>query len=172
MGVIMNLWFVTVMTGLMMENIFIKLIVGIAAEIIVNGLFFNYAYNAAKLDRNLVKLHGMERDRFMSAKIAAFAPLPGYVMFIMLAAAKAGAFAGTSLGQYGFNYYIMLNLHTLPWIAMVTDGRSMEYLSYGGLAGLLLLQLLQPAVIVLTYEFTFRDIDVFTKLLYGKNAKK
>lgn len=167
-GVVMNMWFVTVMTGLMMENLFIKLAVGIAAEVIVNGLFFNYAYNAACLDRELVKFHGMEKDRYMSLKMALTAPVLGYVMTVMLGLAKAGAFDGTLLGERGFNYYILLNLHALPWIAMFTDERSIEHLTWAGYAGIVFLQLIEPAVIALTYELTFRNIDIKEKFLYGK----
>lgn len=170
-GMGMNMWFVTVMTGLMMENLFIKLAVGIAAEIIVNGLFFNYAYNAACLDREQVKFHGMERDRYMSLKMALIVPVFGYIMTVMLGLAKAGAFDGTILGERGFNYYILLNLHTLPWIAMFTDERSIEHLTWAGYAGIVFLRLIEPAVIALTYELTYRDIDVKEKLFYkGKKT--
>lgn len=170
-GIVMNMWFVTVMTGLMMNNLFIKLAVGIAAEIIVNGLFFNYAYNAACLDRDLVKFHGMERDKYMSLKIALIVPIFGYIMTVMLGLARAGVFDGTILGERGFNYYILLNLHTLPWIAMFTDERSIEHLTWAGYAGIVFLQLIEPAVIALTYELTYRDIDIKEKLFYkGKKT--
>lgn len=171
-GIVMNMWFVTVMTGLMMENLFIKLAVGIAAELIVNGLFFNFAYNAACLDRDLIKFHNMEKDRSMSVKLGITVPVFGYIMVIMLGLAKAGVFDGTVLGQNGFNYYILLNLHTLPWIAMFTDGRSMEYLTWGGYAGIVLLQLIQPAVIIITYELTVREINFLDDLMYKKKEKK
>lgn len=170
-GVGMNMWFVTVMTGLMMSNLFIKLAVGIAAEIIVNGLFFNYAYNAANLDRELVKFHGMEHDRHMSLKMALIVPIFGYIMTIMLGLVKAGAFDGTILGERGYNYYILLNLHSLPWIAMFTDERTIDSLTWAGYGGIVLLQLIQPAVIALSYEITYRDIDVREKLFYkGKKT--
>lgn len=46
-----------------------------------------------------------------------------------------------------------------------------DALSWGGLFGLLVLVLIAPAVIIVTYECTIRDIDVKSLLLYGKKNK-
>ena len=51
---------------------------------------------------------------------------------------------------------------------MFTDERSIEHLTWAGYAGIVFLQLIEPAVIALTYELTFRNIDIKEKFLYGK----
>ncbi len=171
MGFVMNLWLVTVMMAMASDFLIVKFLLGIAALVIIDGLFFNFAYNAARRDRELIKFHGMEQDKSMSLKLALLVPIFGYIMYILLFLVKLGVFDGTILGQNGFNYYILLNLHTLPWIAMITDGRTLEYLTWGGMFGLLLIQLTEPATIVLTYELTLRDVDVKEIIFYGKKKK-
>lgn len=171
-GFIMNTWFCTVMITQMPKILLLRLLVGAAALFIINGLYFNYAYNAAKLDRDLIRYHNMEKDRHMSLKLALLVPIYSYVCYIILFIAKLGLFSGTHFGEYAFNYYILTNIHTLPWVSAVTDGRTMESLSWGGMFGLLIIMLIQPVVIVLTYELTLRDIDLSHILMYGKKKNK
>lgn len=167
-GTLINTWFVTVMTALSMKALIIKLFVGIAALFILDGLFFNYAVNAAKSDNDNIKYHSGKEDKFMSLKMALFAPLPAYIMYILLVLAKAGVFGNSALGVNGFNYYMLWNLYTVPWIGLITDGRTMETLNIWGLLGLLALLLTMPLTIIISYEFTRRDIDISERLVYGK----
>lgn len=171
-GVFINMWFVTVMTALSMKALIIKLVVGVAALVIVNGMFFNYAYNAAKSDIEQINYHGMKEDKLMSLKMASFATIFGLIMYILLVLAKVGVFDGTKLGEYGFNYYMLANLYTVPWVGLFTEGRTMESLNTWGLLGLLLLFLTEPATIIASYEMTKRNIDFTDKLVYGKKGKK
>lgn len=171
MGFVMNLWLVTVMMAMASDFLVVKFLLGIAALIVVNGLFFNYAYNAARRDRELIKFHGAKQDKKMSLKLALLVPIFGYIMYILLFLAKVGVFDGTVLGENGFNYYILLNLHTLPWIAMITDSRTIDCLTWGGMFGLLVIQLIEPITLVLSYELTLRDIDVKEIIFYGKKKK-
>ena len=62
-GFVMNLWLVTVMMAMASDFLIVKFFLGIAALVVVDGLFFNYAFNASRRDRELIKFHGMEQDK-------------------------------------------------------------------------------------------------------------
>ncbi|MCM1524658.1 MAG: hypothetical protein NC120_09405 [Ruminococcus sp.] len=156
--IIFNMCMLIFMTKFMAVKIF----TAISSAIIANGLFFNFAYNTAVRDRNLIKYHDVGYDKKMSVKIALTAPLPQYVMWIMLLLSKLGV-----IGDI-FRYYIWANIQTIAWIDLFTSGRDIASLSWSGLFGLLLLMLIAPAVIIITYECVIRDIDVKALVLYGK----
>lgn len=156
--VIFNMCMLIFMTKFMAVRVF----TAVSSAIIANGLFFNFAYNTAVRDRNLVKYHGVTYDKKMSLKIALTAPLPQYVMWIILLLSKLGV-----IGDI-FNYYILANIQTIAWVDLFTSGRDIGSLSWGGLFGLLLLMLIAPIVIIITYECVIRDIDVKALVLYGK----
>lgn len=61
-------------------------------------------------------------------------------------------------------------MQSLAWIDLFTSGRTIDALSWGGLFGLLVLVLIAPAVIIVTYECTIRDIDV--KSLFALRQEK
>lgn len=69
---IFNLCMIIFMTKFMV----MKLFTAIASVLIANGLYFNFTYNTAVRDRNLVKYHGWQQDKKMSLKMALTAPLP------------------------------------------------------------------------------------------------
>lgn len=163
---VMNLWFVTVLIVFAGKSLFVKLLIGIAALIIVNGLFFNYSYNCAKKDRDLIRYHGKERDRFMPLKMSLIVPAFHYIVFIVLCLCKAGIVTFEN-SDHMLGFYATLKMHTLPWIAMFTEGRTMEYLTLPGILGLLLIDLIEPAVISLTYILTLNDVDI-KKFIYKK----
>lgn len=158
---IFNLCMIIFMTKFMV----MKLFTAIASVLIANGLYFNFTYNTAVRDRNLVKYHGWQQDKKMNLKMALTAPLPQYVMWIVLLLSKLGVIGDV------FNYYIWANMQSLAWIDLFTSGRTIDALSWGGLFGLLVLVLIAPIVIIVTYECTIRDIDVKSLLLYGKKNK-
>lgn len=154
--------FVMCMLMFMMKFMAVKVFGAFACLIIVNGLFFNYAYNCAVRDKNLVKFHGAYDDKKMSLKLAVAAPLPQYIMWIVLLLSKLGI-----IGDI-FRYYVLANIQCLPWVDLFTSEREITALSWGGLFGLLVLMLAAPAVIIVTYECTIRELDIKALLLYGK----
>lgn len=156
-----NMCMIVFMTKFMIMKIF----TAAASAIIVNGLYFNYAYNCAVRDRNLLKYHGWQGDNKMSLKLALVAPFPQYVMWIVLLLSRLGV-----IGDI-FNYYIWGNIQCLAWVDLFTSGRTIDCLTWGGLFGLLALMLIAPLVIILTYECTVRDIDVKALVIYGKKSK-
>lgn len=170
-GTMMNMWFCTVMVGVFRGSVLITLLVGIAAIVIVNGLFFNYSYNAGKLDRELIKFHGKEKNFSMPVKMALLVPLPHYIMYTALILAKAGVIASSG-SDYFLSYYILANLHVLPWVSLFTEARTTDSLTWGGAAGLLLILIIEPAVISITYVCTLNSIDIKALLYYGKNKDK
>lgn len=170
-GTVMNMWFCTVMVGIFRGSLLITLLVGIAALVIVNGLLFNYSYNAGKLDRDLIKYHGKIKTLSMPIKMALLVPLPHYIMFIALMLAKTGVITSAASNYY-LNFYILANLHVLPWVALFTEARTTDSLTWGGAAGLLLILLLEPAVIYITYVCTLNSIDIKALLYYGKDKDK
>ncbi len=154
------------MIMLMKKFMIIKIFTALASVIILNGIMFNHTYNCAVRDRNLVKYHHVEQDKKMSLKMALTFPVLQYVMWIALLLSKLGILPDI------FNYYILANMQTIAWVDLFTAGRTIEFLSYPGLFGLLALMLIAPAVIIITYECTIRDLDVKALLLYGKKDKK
>lgn len=139
----------------------IKVIIALFSLIVTLGLYFNWAFNAAKRDRDLVKYHGVEYDRFMPLKMAAAAPVISYVSLIALILSKCGVIPDM------FNVFLLINLFTLPFTDCFTAGRTLEFLSVPGLIGLILLVLSQGAVIAVTYIMTYKDVDVL-KFIYKK----
>lgn len=154
------------MIPLLVRFMAMKIFTAAASAIIVNGLFFNFAYNCAVRDKNIVRYHGAERNLKMPLKMALTAPLPEYIMWIALLLSKLGV-----IGDI-FNWYIIGNMQCLAWVDLFTQGRDIGSLSYIGLFGLLLLILISPVTIILTYEITFRDIDIKALLLYGKKDNR
>lgn len=159
--VIFNMCMIIFMTKFMAVKIF----TAFSSAIIMNGLLFNFTYNCAVRDRNLIKYHHVPRDPKMSLKIAAFAPMPQYIMWIILLLSKLGV-----IGDI-FRYYVLANIQCLAWVDLFTSSREISALSWGGLFGLLLLMLIAPVVIILTYECTLREIDIKALVLYGKKTK-
>lgn len=140
-----------------------RIFAGLATLVLVNGLYFNFAYKCAQKDKNAVKYHSAERDPRAGLFMALTAPLGQYVLWIILLLSKLGAISDF-VGKY-----LLLNIQCLPWYDLFTDNRTIDHLAPAGLAGLLLLTLISPAVIYITYELTYREIDVKAILMYGKN---
>lgn len=153
------------MTGLMQKFMAMKILTGVCALIIVNGLYCNFIYNCAADDRKLNKLHHVNVDRRLGIKLAFSVPVIQYLSWIALAFSKIGI-----IGDF-FSPYIFINMYTLGWIDLFTEGRTIDSLSWLGLFGLLLLAFISSAVILLTYELTYREIDVKQLLFYGKNKR-
>lgn len=166
-GLIMNLWFCSVMIAVTKNYLFLKLLVGIAALVITNGLYFNYAYNCAKRDRDLIKYHGVTEDKNRAYKLAALVPIYSYVTYILLFLAKLGVFGNTQLGNYAFNYFVILNAKFVPWVNLFTEEIKMSNLTWGGMAGILLIILIEPLTIALTYKLTSAEVDV-AQIMYKK----
>ena len=162
---VMNIWFCTVMLTFAGNSLVVKLLTGIAALIILDGLLFNYSYNAAKSDREQIKYHGEERDKLMPLKMSLIVPAFHYISYIVLCLCKAGIITWDNV-NYSFNYYSLLNIHTLPWTAMFTEGRDLAHLTVPGLFGLLLINLTEAATITVTYLCTLNDIDVKKLIMY------
>ncbi|MGN0666807.1 MAG: hypothetical protein ACI4KF_09820 [Huintestinicola sp.] len=147
---------------LMQRFLILKMFTGLASVLIVNGLYFNFTYNTAAKDRDLVRYHGVPEDKFMGVKMALMAPLPQYIMWIVLLLSKLGVIRDV------FNIYILANMQSIAFVDMFTDSRTIDALSWGGIFGLLFLTLISSVVIAVTYNCVFKDIDVKGKLLYGK----
>lgn len=150
------------MVLLMSKFMALKIFAALSSMIIMNGLLFNYTYNCAVRDKNLIRYHGGDYDKHMGLKIALAAPLPQYIMWIVLLLSKLGVIKDI------FNYYILANMQTLAWVDLFTDGRTIDCLSWGGLFGLLLIILVAPAVIMITYECTIKEVDLKAIFVYGK----
>lgn len=146
------------MTG---GSVIVKVVFALFSLIVTLGLYFNWAFNAARRDRDLVKFHGIEYDRFMPLKMAIAAPIISYISLIALILSKCGAVPDI------FNIFLLVNLFTLSFTDCFTAGRTLEFLSVPGLIGLILLVLSQGAVIAVTYIMTYKDVDVL-KFIYKK----
>lgn len=146
----------------MMRFMAVKIFAAFSSVIIMNGLLFNFTYNCAVRDRNLIKYHGVSDDPKMPLKIALIAPLPQYIMWIALLFSKLGVIVDI------FRYFILANMQCLAWVDLFTDGRSITDLSWAGLTGLLVLMLIAPSVIIVTYKCTLLEVDIKALLLYGK----
>ena len=166
LGYVLCLFICIMMLMIMNKVIIIKVFVGFCVLSITLGLYFNYAHYAAKRDKVKVKLHGAEYDKFMPIKMAISAPFFTYIMWFILLLSKLGV-----IGDI-FNYYVLTNIEMLPFVALFTTQRSIESLSWLGLFGILVIVLLSPAVIIISYIATYKDIDIRSLIFYKKDDNK
>lgn len=83
---------ICLMTAMIMNKFMLmKIIMCICTMAITLGMFFQYAYNAARNDRDMVKFHGQQEDKKMPYKMAAVATAPIFIMFLLIVLVKAGA---------------------------------------------------------------------------------
>ena len=150
---------------LMRSVLLLKMFVALCTLVITMGLYFNWAYYSAKRDKNAVKFHNMEFDKYMPVKMAVAAPFFTYIMLICLYLCKIGIIPDI------FSYYIWGNIWLLPFITMFTGERTIDAITWIGIIGITFLVLIQPLTIVVTYICTYNDIDV-TKLVFYNNEKK
>ncbi len=166
MGSFMCLFMCSMLLVLMKSILILKIFVAFCTTVIMLGLFFNWAYNAAKRDKNAVKFHNMEFDKYMPLKMSIAAPIVSYVMLVLLYMCKLGA-----LPESFFSAYLICDMWILPYITMFTEERTIGSVSWVGMGGLTLLTLLQPAAISLTYILTYNDVDVINVIFYKKDKK-
>ncbi len=154
------------MVVLMKGVLVLKIFVAFCTTMIMLGLYFNWAYNAAKQDKNAVKFHNMEYDRFMPLKMSVIAPVASYIMLVMLYLCKLGMVPDTF-----FSVYLIADIWILPYITLFTGERTIYAVSWFGMVGITLITLLQPIAIWLTYILTYNDVDVVSLVFYKKNKK-
>ncbi len=154
------------MLMLMRRAIIIKVIVALCTAAITLGMYFNWAFYSAKRDIDRVKFRDGKYDRMMPFKMALFAPLPSYVMLVILYLAKSGLFSVNNF----FGIYLMGNMWLTPFVAMFTDSRNITDITAFGITGITFLILLQPITIILTYILTYNNIDLY-KIIFIKNDK-
>lgn len=147
------------MNGMFGGSVIIKVIIGLCTLFLTLGLYFNWAFNAAKRDRDAVNYHKVPYDRFMPAKMAVGGPIVSIVLYIGLILSKIGVLPDI------FNIFLLADFFTVPFVDSFTSERTIDVLSVWGLLGLGLLVACQCAVIVLTYIVTYKDIDV-VKFMY------
>ena len=168
LGVFMCFFVCSTMVVLMEKVFILKMFVALCTTIITLGLYFNWAHYAAKRDRNAVKYHNTEYDKYMPVKMAVIAPIVSYIMLILLFLCKAG-----TIDESFFSLYLICDIWVLPFITMFVEERTISAVSWGGIIGISLLTLLQPAAIIITYLCTYNDIDVVKHIFYKKeNIKK
>ena len=165
LGNFMCFFMCTTMLNLMRSLLTLKIFISVCTLTITMGLFFNWAHYAAKRDRNAIKFHNMEYDKYMPVKMAVAAPIFPYIMLICLYLSKAGIISDI------FSYYIWGNIWILPFITMFTGERTIDAIPWLGIFGITFLVLIQPVTIAVTYICTYNDIDV-TKLIFYNNDKK
>ncbi len=149
---------------IMQVSVFLKAIIAICTLLVTLGLMFNWSHYAAKNDKDLVKFHGMEYDRFMPIKMALIGPGLSYIMLIGLYLMKAGV-----IGDY-FNFYLLLNMWMTPFVDMFTSSRVIADINAWGIIGITFLVVLQSATVFVTYLLTYRDVDVY-KIVFLKKDK-
>lgn len=147
------------MNGMFGGSVVLKLIIGICTLVLTLGLYFNWAFNAAKKDRDAVTYHNIPYDKYMPVKMAVGGPIISIVMYIVLVLSKIGVIRDM------FNVFLLADLFTVPFVDSFTSERTIEVLSVWGLIGLGLLVLSQCTVIIATYILTYKDVDI-VKFMY------
>jgi hypothetical protein len=152
---------------LMKNMLLLKFLMGMCTLILTLGLWFNWAFNAAKKDMAGNLRHGIERDRLMPYKMALGGTAVPLIMFIALLILKLGA------SEAKFGLYIALNIWMMPWVSSFADitGITVSALPWGGVFGIMLLLSLQPAAVIITYLCVYNNVDII-KLLFYKREKK
>ncbi|MGN0675144.1 MAG: hypothetical protein ACI4KG_05300 [Oscillospiraceae bacterium] len=167
LGNFMCFFVCSTMIVLMKSLLILKVIIAFCTSAIMLGLFFNWSYYAARRDKNAVKFHNMEYDKYMPLKMAVIAPIVPYIMLILLYLCKAGV-----IQEAFMSIYLLLDIWVLPFITLFTGGRTINDISWSGMAGITLIMLLQPLTIYATYFFTYNDIDVMSIIFYKKDKNK
>lgn len=165
-GSFMCFFMCSVLITLMKGILVLKIFVAFCTTAIMLGLYFNWAYNAAKRDRNAVKFHNMEYDRYMPLKMSLIAPIVSYVMLILLYLCKFGAIPETF-----YSVYLVCNIWIFPYVSMFTEERTIASVTWVGMGGITLITLLQPLAISLTYILTYNDVDIVSLIFYKKDKK-
>jgi len=167
LGCFMCFFVCSTMVVLMNKILILKIFVALCTSTITLGLYFNWAHYAAKRDRNAVKYHNMDYDRFMPVKMAIIAPIVSYIMFVLLVLCKFNI-----IGETFVSIYLLVDIWILPYVTMFTEERTISSISWGGLCGIGVITLLQPAAIIITYICTYNDIDVIKHIFYKKDTTK
>lgn len=162
LGSFMCLFMCMSMLVLMRGLLVLKFFVAFCTTAIMLGLMFNWAHYSAKRDRNAVKYHNMEYDKYMPLKMSLTAPVISYVMAVLLILCKLGV-----IGDI-FNYFMYIDMWLVPYVKIFTEGTTIDVIPWWGVFGLIFLILLQPAVISVTYILTYKDVDVAKEVLYKK----
>lgn len=162
LGSFMCLFMCMSMLVLMRSLLVLKFFVAFCTTAIMLGLMFNWTYYSAKRDRNAVKYHNMEYDKYMPLKMSLTAPIVSYVMVILLFLSKLDV-----IGDI-FNYFMYIDMWLVPYVKIFTEETSIAAIPWWGVFGLTVLVLLQPAVISVTYILTYKDVDVAKEVLYKK----
>lgn len=147
------------MNGMFGGSVVLKVIIGICTLVLTLGLYFNWAFNAAKKDRDAVNYHKVPYDKYMPVKMAVGGPIISIVMYILLVLSKIGVLPDL------FNVFLLADLFTVPFVDSFTSERTIEVLSVWGLLGLGVLVLSQCAVIIVTYILAYKDVDI-VKFMY------
>lgn len=167
LGNFMSFFVCSTMLVLMRSLLTLKIIITLCTTVIVLGLFFNWAHYSAKRDKNAVKYHNMEYDKLMPFKMAVAGPIVPYIMLILLFLCKAGVIDSAFM-----SVYLLLDIWMLPFISLFTGERTIEAVSWAGMAGMTFVTLLQPLTIAATYIITYNDIDMTGLIFYKKEKKK
>ncbi len=155
-------FFICSSTALFMRRfLFIRIFISFCTLVVTLGLYFNWAHYAAKRDKNVVKFHGIEYDRYMPFKMAAAAPVLSYIMLVCLYLSKLNVIPDI------FNYYLLGNMWLRPFVTMFTGDFSIGSISWLGMIGITLMVLLQPLTIAVTYILTYKEVDI-TKIIFYK----
>jgi hypothetical protein len=64
--------------------------------------------------------------------------------------------------------YLLANIKCIAWVDLFTTERTIDAVSPLGLIGLLAIVIISPITIILTYELTYKELDIKALLLYGK----
>lgn len=162
LGSFMCLFMCMSMLVLMRSLLVLKFFVAFCTTAIMLGLMFNWAHYSAKRDRNAVKYHNMEYDKYMPLKMSLTAPIVSYVMVVLLFLSKLDI-----IGDI-FNYFMYIDMWLVPYVKMFTEETAITAVPWWGVFGLTVLVLLQPAVISVTYILTYKDVDVVKEVFYKK----
>lgn len=159
-GDILNIFLV--MSMILLDFMLFKVIISVCALAIQLGLMFNWAYNAANKDKNLEKYHGAAYDRLMPMKMGLTAPIISYVGFI------AAVLSKLKLIPDIFSIFLLSSLYILPSVDLFTSERTIDFISWAGMFGILLLVLLQPAIIAVSYILTYKEVNIAQLIMYKK----
>ncbi len=146
------------------DFVIFNLLIALCCLILTNGLFFNWAFNCAKKDKDIVKYHNVEYKKSVPICMAIFAPITTYISYIALILSYFKAIPDF------FSNFLFANMYLTPLVSAFTELRTVDGLNAAGLIGLLFVILISPATIIITYFCTFNDIDIIKKLLYKKQG--
>ena len=149
-------------TQLFMSNNILQVIIGLCAVLIYYGLLSNYTYKYGRADLKYERLHKIPHNAKMPVLMSVLLLVPQLAAWVALVLSKLGVIK---------DIYGLYNFTNFQFAALVKcfGSQSVANISVFGIILPLILLIIAGAVIYVTYVINYKDIDIWTKIIYKQD---